>query len=277
MNGEHSNRIVPGVQRPLIPNEPVLWFLFKGDSLLVCLGEQEARLPKVSQLSTLQIQPLRSLYLGTWDHQHCYAAALDTQTKEPEGHRFEGLRQLWGLMEEEQFWLAGRAAQLVRWDRDNQFCGRCGQPMRDKTKERARTCDDCGLVRFPRISPATITAVRRGNELLLARGRRFPRILYSVIAGFVETGETLEECVHREVAEEAGIRIHNLQYFGSQPWPFPDSLMVAFTAEYLSGEIVIDSEELMDAGWFTPENLPPIPEKISIARRLIDWFVENAD
>jgi NAD+ diphosphatase len=129
-----------------------------------------------------------------------------------------------------------------------------------------------GLLNYPRLSPAVIVAVERGNRILLARARRFTAAMYSVIAGFVEPGETLEECVRREVMEETGIRIRAIRYFGSQPWPFPDSLMIGFTAEYESGELLIDGTELVDAGWFAAGELPTIPGPISIARRLIDAF-----
>ena len=123
--------------------------------------------------------------------------------------------------------------------------------------------------------PAVIVAVIKGNQILLAHSKRFPAKFYSVLAGFVEPGETLEECIHREILEEVGVTVKNIRYFGSQPWPFPNSLMVAFTADYAGGKISIDGNEIMDAGWFTADNLPPIPAKISIARRLIDWFVEK--
>jgi NAD+ diphosphatase len=138
----------------------------------------------------------------------------------------------------------------------------------------AKECPCCELLIFPRISPAVIVLVERENRVLLARVKRFTSELYSVLAGFVEPGETLEEAVQREIEEEVGIRVKNIRYFGSQPWPFPDSLMIGFTAEYDSGEIEIDETEIVDAGWFDPEKLPTIPGKISIARELIDWFVE---
>ena len=131
------------------------------------------------------------------------------------------------------------------------------------------------MLAFPRISPAVIVLVERDGQVLLARSPRFTANFYSVLAGFVEPGETLEDTVHREIEEEVGIKIRNVRYFGSQPWPFPDSLMIGFTAEYESGEIRIDKAEISEAGWFYPENLPAIPGKISIARRLIDWFIET--
>jgi NAD+ diphosphatase len=137
----------------------------------------------------------------------------------------------------------------------------------------ARQCHACGLTLFPRISPAVIVLVERSGKALLARSSRFQEELYSVIAGFVEPGETLEETVRREVKEETGIDTKNIRYFGSQPWPFPDSLMIAFTARYAGGEIKVDNEEILDAAWFSADQLPTIPGKISIARALIDWFV----
>ena len=146
---------------------------------------------------------------------------------------------------------------------------------RAKTDERAKICLKCGLINYPRISPAIIVAVVKKNQILLARSERFPTGFYSVLAGFVEPGETFEDCVKREVKEEVGLDVKNIRYFGSQPWPFPDSLMVGFTADYDGGKILIDKTEIKDAGWFTAHDLPQIPGKISIARRLIDWFVQN--
>jgi NAD+ diphosphatase len=173
------------------------------------------------------------------------------------------------------FWIAGRAFQIMDWDRNHQFCGFCGSPTRDKVEERVRICPRCGQLHYPRISPAVIVAVTRDEEILLARAHRFPQAMYSVIAGFVEPGESLEHCVHREIKEEAGITVKNLRYFGSQSWPFPNSLMVAFTAEYDEGQLTIDSSEISDAGWYSVDRLPRIPDKVSIARKLIDWFIDQ--
>jgi NAD+ diphosphatase len=145
--------------------------------------------------------------------------------------------------------------------------------MGDNATERAKECPRCGLLVFPRLSPAIIVLVERGHQMLLGRPRHFPPGLYSVIAGFVEPGETLEDAVMREVQEEVGIAIKDLRYFGSQSWPFPHSLMVGFTATYAGGEISLDEMEMEDAGWFTADNLPTLPGKISIARELIDWFL----
>jgi NAD+ diphosphatase len=179
------------------------------------------------------------------------------------------------LIDDEFLLVAGCATQLTRWDRIHRFCGQCGKPAEDQTDERAKTCPRCNLTFYPRLSPAVIVAVVREDRLLLARSTRFPYNFYSVLAGFVEPGETLEECVVREVREEAGILVKNVRYFGSQPWPFPDSLMLGFIAEYAEGEIKINESEIADADWFTADALPNIPPKVSIARSLIDWYVDS--
>ena len=188
---------------------------------------------------------------------------------------FEGLRQVYGRLDEDLFWISARAIQIIDWDKTHQFCGRCGTRTRLLDKERARECPQCSLLHFPRLAPAIIVLIERGRELLLARSRRFVPGMYSVLAGFVEPGETLEEAVVREVREEVGISIGSIRYFESQPWPFPHSLMIGFTATYEGGEISLDDKEIEDAAWFTPENLPPLPGKISIARKLIDAFLEK--
>jgi NAD+ diphosphatase len=213
--------------------------------------------------------------LGKLDGRRCFAAELVESVVAPEGMEFSGLRGLFGRLDDQLFALAGRAIQIVNWDRTHQFCGSCGARTEDKTDERAKICPKCGLLSFPRLSPAIIVAVVRDSMLLLAHAHHFSEGFYSVLAGFVEPGETLEECVEREVHEEVGLQVKNIRYFGSQPWPFPHSLMIAFTAEYAGGEIRVDEAEIAYADWFAAQALPLIPGKISIARRLIDWFVEE--
>jgi NAD+ diphosphatase len=152
-------------------------------------------------------------------------------------------------------------------------CGRCGSPTEHAPGERARRCPQCGHAAFPRLSPAVIVRVTRGDEILLARAVRFPGGVYSVLAGFVEPGESLEECVARELEEEVGIEVTDIAYFASQPWPFPHSLMIGFTATWVSGDLRIEEAELVDARWFTRDNLPDLPGRLSIARTLIDdWL-----
>jgi NAD+ diphosphatase len=167
----------------------------------------------------------------------------------------------------------------MEWDRTHQFCGRCGAPMERVPNERAKKCTVCGLANYPRLSPAIIIAVTRMIEgekrILLARNHRYPAGRYSVLAGFVEPGESLEECAAREVMEEVGIEIANIHYFGSQPWPFPNSLMLGFTADYRGGDFHLEDAEIAEAGWFSANNLPNLPQKPSIARQLIDAFVAD--
>ncbi len=184
-----------------------------------------------------------------------------------------GLRGLYGRLPERLFAMAGRARQIVEWLRTHRFCGCCGEPTVVHEHELALGCPACGRVHYPRVSPAVIMLVRRGHAMLLARAHGFPEGVYSTLAGFVEPGESLEQAVAREVREEVGVRLRDIRYFGSQPWPFPHSLMIGFTAEYAGGELALDDREIADAAWFTGDRLPRLPPRISIARRLIDAFV----
>ncbi len=255
--------------------ESACWFLFSGDKLLVERTDQGVRVPLLSDVDALPLRVLRRQYLGSLNGHSCLCAECEEGFQTPDQMEFQGLRRLYGALDEETFWVAGRAFQIMDWDRAHQYCGRCGSPTENKTDERAKVCPRCGTVSFPRMSPAIIVAVVRDHAILLAHATRFPGAMYSVLAGFVEPGESLEDCIRREVKEEAGIEVKNLRYFGSQPWPFPNSLMVGFTAEYAGGEVTMDMKEIVDARWFTADHLPAIPDKISIARKLIDWFVEQ--
>jgi len=266
---------VPAFSAPLKKTELAWWFAFCQDKLLVKLLDKTAVIPCLTHLESLALKPVREQYLGTLNGRPCYSAELAVDISPPEGMIFQGLRQLFGLIDEELFRISGFAIQIMNWDQKHQYCGRCGTPTEIESDERAKICPKCGFVNFPRISPAIIVAVLKDNQILLARSPRFPHKLYSVIAGFVEPGETLEECVKREVREEIGIQTKNIRYFGSQSWPFPNSLMIAFTADYAHGKIKIDKTEIVDAGWFRANNLPLVPDKVSISRRLIDWFIKT--
>ena len=218
-----------------------------------------------------------ALVLGTLDGAACWAIDLDGDGVPDIA--LEGLTPLMGLygrVDDVRWTLAGRAVQLVEWERTTRFCGRCGAPTEPMTGERARRCGRCGLMAFPRLAPAVITLIEREGEALLARGRTFPVPMYSCVAGFVEPGETLEEAVHREVREEVGVELAEVRYTASQPWPFPHSLMIGFEATWASGDIVIDETEIVDAQWFRPDDLPMIPPGMSIARTLIDRWVQRS-
>ena len=265
----------PALHPEGIENKRALWFVFRNQRLLVRSEGDENVMPYLSDVSGFDAELAVKQYIGDLDGFDCYAAELGPEAEIPEGVLFKGLRQLFGAVDEELLWIAGRANQLVHWAQTHRFCGRCGKPTKEKDDERAMICATCGLINYPRVSPAIIIAVVKGDEILLARSSRFKAAFFSVLAGFVEPGETLEDCARREVFEEVGIRIKRISYFGSQPWPLPNSLMVAFTAEYDGGEIAIDESEIVSAGWFSATDLPTVPGKISIAGRLVDWFVEN--
>jgi NAD+ diphosphatase len=260
---------------PTAKDKEELWFILQGQNLLIIKDSQGFVVPSSSDIKVLKPHIRNRQYLGSLDGRLCYAAEYPKERTVSNPFSFKPPRTLFGKLEDETVWIAGLANHLVYWNRNHQYCGRCGSLTENKTDERAKICPQCGLVNYPRLSPAVIVAVIKDDQILLASSPRFRSSFYSVLAGFVEPGETLEECVIREVGEEVGIGVKNIRYFGSQPWPFPDSLMVAFTAEHADGEIVVDNNEILDAGWYRADSLPPVPAKISIARELIDWFSEQ--
>jgi NAD+ diphosphatase len=261
-------------------HDPYL-FLFRGDEILVIEDTEGLKVPKAGFLEETGIRiPPDTIFLGMLDAVPCYLAIsedLDINKSGSHGTRilFSALRPLLGSFDDELFRTAGIASQLAHWLRTHRYCGRCGNRTVLSENERSLVCKSCGLICYPRISPAIIVAVKRNTKILLARSHRFRAGLYSVLAGFVEPGENLEGCLRREVLEEVGITVTDIRYFGSQPWPFPHSLMIAFTARYAGGEIVPDPSEIVDACWFEKDRLPEIPPYGTIARRLIDWFVES--
>jgi NAD+ diphosphatase len=249
------------------------WFAFSATGLLV--NDKGTAIPSARSLAEFGISAVRTQYLGTLEGKPCYSAEISADIAAPAGMSFTDLRSTFSILEEDLWLLAGRALQIVNWDRTHQYCGRCGQKTETLTEERAKKCPDCGTVSYPRLSPAVITAVFKDDKILLSHNAAFQRRWYSISAGFVEPGETLEECARREIREEVGVEIKNVKYFGSQPWPFPNSLMLGFTADWAAGDIVPDGKEISDAGWFTAANMPDVPPKISIAREIIDWYLEG--
>lgn len=251
------------------------WFVFNQGKMLINVSNSGSRIPYLKNIEELNIFPVRTQYLGTLQGHLCYSIEVNPETEGPEGMVFKDLRSLYGILDEDLFLLAGKAFQIVNWDQTHQYCSRCGIPTNVVNGENAKICPECGFISYTRISPAIITAVLKDDKILMAHGRNFPLNRYGLIAGFVEPGETLEECVEREVMEEVGIKIKNTKYFGSQPWPFPHSLMIGFISEYESGEIHADGDEITDAKWFCVENLPELPSKMSISREIIDWYIEK--
>ncbi len=257
-----------------VPDTPLL-FAFRGRELLL---DEHGQLPSVSQIDANGIEAVRTQYLGRLGATHCYSAELDDDEAEPAGFAFRDLRMAFGSLAPDVHAVASRAVQIVDWDRSHQFCGRCGEKTELAESDRSRHCPGCKIPYYPKLSPAMIVRVERGDEILLARANNFPAGIYSVLAGFVEPGESVEEAVVREVWEETRIVVENVRYYSSQPWPYPNSLMLGFTATYKEGEIDTSHDaEIDDAGWFRADDLPGVfPGRISISQWLLyDWVDEQ--
>jgi len=256
--------------------EPAIWLAFQAGKLLMFDDEQGDRVvPVLRCFSETGVRFGFKNYLGTWSGQHCFAVWIPESEPLPPHYFLCGLRELALHMPEQMFMLAGRGLQVVEWDRSHQFCSCCGTATVNHDKDRAKLCPACGYIQYPRLAPCVIVLIKRGKQLLLARSPRFPEGVFSTLAGFIEPGETVEDAVHREIFEEVGLRVKNLQYKASQPWPFPHSLMIGFHAEFDGGEIYVDNEEIVEAHWFDAQSLPNIPPKGTISRHLIDIYLNT--
>ncbi len=250
------------------------WYFICINGQIACISEQGIPRPiNADEYRWLDIEILAEHYMGQFRGHACFA--LEGSGRLPEGYALAGLREWLGRVEPALFYLAGRAQQIVAWHNTNQYCGRCGKEMENHPEDRAKTCNDCGLINYPRLSPSIIVLVRREQEMLLARNASWPLGMYSTLAGFVEPGESIEQTVHREVFEEVAIRVNNVRYLGSQSWPFPNSLMLGFHATYEGGEIVFQDGEIADARWFRFDDLPNVPPATAISRWLIDDFISE--
>ena len=254
-----------------------IWFVFRSGHLLVApAGDGRMEIPRVPSVEDLGIELARSHYLGTLGDIHSYAAdAGSSGEKLPEGLEWAPMRKLHGTIDSDLYALAGRALQLIEWERTHRFCGVCGTETTRRQSERARECPACKTVTYPKVTPVIMALVKRGRKILLARSPHFAPGMVSVLAGFVEPGETLEQCVRREVFEEVGLEVTNIRYIASQPWPFPHSLMVGFFADSNEGEIRIDPAEIAEAGWYDIDQLPRLPAKVSLARVLIEAAIRE--
>jgi NAD+ diphosphatase len=246
-----------------------LTFIFHGGRLLV--READLGLPDRAAVLGLGVDPARLQPVGLLGERYAEAGWTDVEAPLPAGFAWRGLRSLFGEMDEALLGVAARAVQVAEWARTHRFCGACGSATLLAAGERSFKCVNCGHMAYPRISPAMMVLVRKGDQVLLAQHAQYTVKRFVPLAGFLEAGETIEEAVHREVAEEVGLRVHNLRYFGSQSWPFPHSLMIAFTADYLDGEIRIDPAEIVEARWFGPDDAWPerVPQ-VSISSLLVD-------
>jgi NAD+ diphosphatase len=253
---------------PADSGEP-LTFAFRSAELLV--REETLALPDALDCASLPLHDGAVQPVGMLGEAYCRAAWLPDDCAPPAGFTFVGLRKLWNRMDEGMLAVAGRAFQIAEWARTHRFCGACGSAMARADGERAMRCAACGLVAYPRISPAMMVLVKRGPAILLAHNAAAPPGRMSALAGFLEAGESIEEAIHREVYEEVGLKVKDLRYFASQSWPFPHSLMIAFTAEYAGGEITLNDAEIDAARWFGPgDPLPQLSPQQSISRALID-------
>lgn len=252
------------------------WFVFcKGDLLLEKTSDGRYTIPYQEEAPT----PLKE-----WTNVHTITPFGDDDVRTytidgpvTDNPRYEmcGLRATYNKLPHELYQIAGKCQEILYWDANTRFCGVCGGPMKMHT-EISKRCTHCGKEVWPLLATAIIVLIRRGDKVLLVHARNFRGKFFGLVAGFVETGETLEEAVVREVHEEVGIKIKNIRYFASQPWPYPCGLMVGFTADYVSGDLHLQRSELDDAGWFDRDHLPPVPDKMSIARQLIDSWLEES-
>jgi len=267
-------RFAPGVEPSGDSTSEPVYFVVHRRGVVVTREGGGMRMLRAAEARSLRAPaPAAEHFLGRLDDADVYTVAAQDDIVPP--FEIVGLRGLFGEVDEVLFGTAGRAVQIVDWAATHRFCGRCATPTERAPGERAMRCPACGLTAYPRIAPAIIVLVRKGDLALLAHGARFPMPFYSTLAGFVEPGESLEETLVREVKEEVGIDVTDIRYFGSQSWPFPNSLMLGFLAQWAGGDIVVDKTEIVDARWFSADDLPMIPPSMSISRQLIDtWLAE---
>jgi len=266
------------LHRPPTPTASDLCFVIQEDRLLAQLDASGAlQLPDLKTCEGWALATGQTQSLGFLEGQACWSCAiLEANAVPPAGWEWFDTRTLLSAFTPAQMHAVSCARELHWWHTRHRFCGRCGKPTVDVVGERAKKCPACNALFFPVISPAVIVAVTRGNQILLAHNHNFRPGMFSLLAGFVDPGETLEQASVREVREEVGIEIEGLQYISSQPWPFPNSLMVGFSAKHVSGQLAVDGKEIEQAGWFTRAELPEIPRKGTVARSIIDaWLREQ--
>jgi len=249
------------------------FYLFKNNKLI--LKNDGKVLPDETSFTELEKFVINSGFVDKECRDGDMWAELSDKAELPSGFDLYERRSLWPDFDTKSFFRAGKAFHLMEWQRSNKYCGICGAATVFDEKELAMRCPECGELKFPVISPAVIVAVEKEGKILMGHGINFPPGRFSVLAGFVEPGESLEECVRREVYEESKIHVKNIKYFGSQPWPFPRSLMLGFTAEWESGNIVPDTTEVTDVRWFAPNDIPDYFRGVSISSMLIDDFIRR--
>ena len=249
----------------------VYWFIFFNDQLLLQKKGETYTIPysinpPVPVKNVLEVSLLEDMPACT--------ASVDTPLEETAEYLPMGLRASYDYLDPVLHKIAGKAYELIYWDQHSRFCPSCGTKTVMQTTI-SKQCPNCKYEIYPVVSPAILVLIRKGDAILLVHARNFRGSFYGLVAGFLETGETLEECVRREVMEETGLEINNITYFGNQPWPYPSNLMVGFIADYVTGTIRLQDEELSEGAFFTKDNLPELPRKLSLARKMIDWWLEQ--
>ena len=249
----------------------VYWFIFFNDQLLLQKKGETYTIPysinpPVPVKNVLEVSLLEDMPACT--------ASVDTPLEETAEYLPMGLRASYDYLDPVLHKIAGKAYELIYWDQHSRFCPSCGTKTVMQTTI-SKQCPNCKYEIYPVVSPAILVLIRKGDAILLVHARNFRGSFYGLVAGFLETGETLEECVRREVMEETGLEINNITYFGNQPWPYPSNLMVGFIADYVSGTIRLQDEELSEGAFFTKDTLPELPRKLSLARKMIDWWLEQ--
>ncbi|KAA6351025.1 NADH pyrophosphatase [termite gut metagenome] len=250
------------------------WFVFYKDQLL--LERTSGNLVVPCETSTpLSLGKTATIHdITALDGHPCRAFSISNPVEGNERYVMMGLRESYNYIPHELFTVAGKAREILHWDVHSRFCPACGASTKQITSN-FKQCPTCGEELYPPITVAILALVRKGDSVLLVRAHNFRGNFHGLVAGFLETGETLEECMQREVLEETGLRVKNVTYFGNQPWPFPSGLMVGFVADYDNGEIQLQSEELSSGAFYTKDHLPELPGKISLARKMIDWWVQS--
>lgn len=246
------------------------WYIFCQDELLLFKNGNQLDVPFAEE-PPVKTEPWTTCITPEEGYS---TIAITAPVPEDDNWKMVGLRASYDVLSPDHYRIAGKCRELLFWNQNNKYCGCCGGPMKFNSPI-SKKCTMCGKEIWPNVAVATIVRVKKGDEILMVHARNFRGRFYGLVAGFVETGETLEDCVRRECLEETGIRIRNIRYFSSQPWPYPCGLMVGYTADYESGEICLQKSELVGGGWFSRSNLPELPQKLSIARKLIDDWLEH--
>lgn len=256
-------------------DEPAYWFVFCKDELLLQKNVDGSFTIPYSEEPPVRLSEWHTVHrIAPLGECACRAVRIDAPVSEDEYYRMMGLRASFDVLPREMYLRAGKGEEILYWDANTRFCGVCGAPMKLHT-DISKRCVNCGKEVWPQLATAVIVLVRRADSILLVHAHNLKGKYYGLVAGFVETGETLEECVRRELMEETGIKVRNIRYFGSQPWPYPCGLMVGFYADYAEGELRLQKSEIACGDWFDRGHLPAIPGKMSMARMLIDAWLEG--